>query len=208
MKKYIIAIACLFSAMTSFAQDALTIENTVIDPGQTGVLNVILTNPETSFIACQFDVTLPAGLDVQRTSKGEVSKAKTCALTDRSQDEEEEFAFTYTIKEMESGHFRFTMYNDANEPFFGESGGAIMQLTVTASDSFSGGEGKIHAITITNDSRKGFNPADATFIIATTTGINDVKVSNSDAPVYNLAGQRVMNAQKGLFIQNGKKVVK
>ncbi|MBR6033132.1 MAG: hypothetical protein IKP36_14430 [Bacteroidaceae bacterium] len=38
------------------------------------------------------------------------------------------------------------------------------------------------------------------------TGINSVNADDSNAPVYNLAGQRVNKAQKGVFIQNGKKV--
>lgn len=37
-------------------------------------------------------------------------------------------------------------------------------------------------------------------------GINSVNADDSNAPVYNLAGQRVNKAQKGVFIQNGKKV--
>ena len=197
----------MFSAMNGFAQDALTIENTTIEAGQTGTLNVVLTNPETNYIACQFDVTLPAGLDVQRTGAGKVSKAKTCALTERSANEEEEFEFTYTIAEVGTNQYRFTMYNDANAAFMGTSGGAIMVLTVTAADSFAGGEGKIHAITLTNESRKGFNPADATFTVSTASGINDLKVDGSKAPAYNVAGQRVDNPAKGIYIQNGKKVV-
>lgn len=40
------------------------------------------------------------------------------------------------------------------------------------------------------------------------TGINEVQTNGQDAEaVYNLQGQRVVNAKKGLFIQNGKKVV-
>jgi hypothetical protein len=38
------------------------------------------------------------------------------------------------------------------------------------------------------------------------TGINSINANNSNAPVYNLAGQRVSKAQKGVYIQNGKKV--
>ena len=41
----------------------------------------------------------------------------------------------------------------------------------------------------------------------TTTGISDMKVQKADAPIYNLAGQRVEKATKGIFIQNGKKFV-
>ena len=40
------------------------------------------------------------------------------------------------------------------------------------------------------------------------TGISNVTATTSDAPAYNMCGQRVMKAQKGLYIINGKKVVK
>jgi len=42
---------------------------------------------------------------------------------------------------------------------------------------------------------------------ATTDGINFMTIDTRNAVIYNLNGQRVMNAQKGLFIVNGKKVV-
>lgn len=40
------------------------------------------------------------------------------------------------------------------------------------------------------------------------TGINTVNVQKADNAIYNLGGQRVANAQKGIFIVNGKKVIK
>lgn len=50
------------------------------------------------------------------------------------------------------------------------------------------------------------------FIVATgpQAGINDITAEkfNADAPVYNLAGQRVGKDAKGILIQNGKKFVK
>jgi hypothetical protein len=39
------------------------------------------------------------------------------------------------------------------------------------------------------------------------TGIKDVKKAENNNVYYNLAGQEVANPQKGLFIQNGKKVI-
>ena len=40
------------------------------------------------------------------------------------------------------------------------------------------------------------------------TGIETIKAAqNSDAPIYNLAGQKVSKAYKGIAIQNGKKFV-
>jgi len=38
------------------------------------------------------------------------------------------------------------------------------------------------------------------------TGINSINAEDSKAPVYNMAGQRVSKTQKGVYIQNGKKV--
>ena len=38
------------------------------------------------------------------------------------------------------------------------------------------------------------------------TGINSINANDSKAPIYNVAGQRVSKAQKGVYIQNGKKV--
>lgn len=39
------------------------------------------------------------------------------------------------------------------------------------------------------------------------TAVNSVKTVKADGAIYNLAGQRVKNAQKGIFIINGKKIV-
>jgi hypothetical protein len=42
----------------------------------------------------------------------------------------------------------------------------------------------------------------------TSTGIQEVKkFEATDGAIYNLAGQRVSNAQKGIYIVNGKKVI-
>ena len=174
MKKYILAIACLLSAMTGFAQDALTIESAAIKAGETGTLNVILTNTERTYINCQFDFTLPEGLDVQRTKAGKVSAKNTCTLTDRTLDDEEEVEFKFTLAEPSAGLFRVTMYNDGNLPFMGESGEAIMTLTVTASADFAGGEGEVSAIVATDTDRNSIELSDAKFTVSNTTGLNGV----------------------------------
>ena len=40
------------------------------------------------------------------------------------------------------------------------------------------------------------------------TGINAVEIANENAPVYNVAGQRLQKMQKGINIVGGKKVLK
>ena len=44
--------------------------------------------------------------------------------------------------------------------------------------------------------------------VNTSAGISNVKTDAAKNAIYNLQGQRVNNAAKGLFIVNGKKVVK
>lgn len=51
----------------------------------------------------------------------------------------------------------------------------------------------------------GVKNVEAFEIDGVTTAIQTISASADNVPVYNLAGQRVMKAQKGLFIQNGKK---
>ncbi|MBQ7494907.1 MAG: hypothetical protein IJT75_03975, partial [Bacteroidaceae bacterium] len=46
------------------------------------------------------------------------------------------------------------------------------------------------------------------FIDGLATRISEINGAVENGAVYNLAGQRVNKAQKGIFIQNGKKVVK
>ena len=199
MKKYILAIACLLSSMTGFAQDALTIESASIKAGETGTLNVILTNTEKTYINCQFDFTLPTGLDVQRTSAGKVSK-KTCSLTDRTVNEEDEWEFNYTLAEPSTGLFRVTMYNDGNLPFMGESGGAIMTLKVTAASDFVGGEGKVSAIVVTDTDRNSIKMSDAAFTISEPTGITEVNADGMQADgKYLKAGHVIIKKGNKIF---------
>jgi hypothetical protein len=52
------------------------------------------------------------------------------------------------------------------------------------------------------------NPTTTTFVlnVGEGTGIHSINADDVNAPVYNVAGQRVSKAQKGVYIQNGKKV--
>ena len=43
--------------------------------------------------------------------------------------------------------------------------------------------------------------------VARSVGINSINPDDVNAPIYNVAGQRVSKAQNGIFIQNGNKIV-
>lgn len=51
------------------------------------------------------------------------------------------------------------------------------------------------------------SPVKAYYLGGTEDAIQNVDADSSDAPVYNLAGQRVNNARKGVYIVGGKKVI-
>jgi len=60
------------------------------------------------------------------------------------------------------------------------------------------------------DRGKEFHPAEVSFkiVCGEAVGISEVSAQQEQTAVYNLAGQRMESAQKGIYIQNGKKVVK
>lgn len=68
---------------------------------------------------------------------------------------------------------------------------------------------KFDAIAFTNAEAVGFTQ-EALELDLSGTGIEGINAAseNENAPMYNLAGQRVSRVQKGIFIQNGKKVLK
>jgi hypothetical protein len=72
----------------------------------------------------------------------------------------------------------------------------------------------VPAMIIFNNGNNGEQTADLEFVDGATynadgltTGISSVTATAQNAVIFNLKGQRVMNAQKGLYIQNGKKFV-
>ncbi len=68
----------------------------------------------------------------------------------------------------------------------------------------------IKKIAVADDKGVQYNQEDASvnLIIGTTDGISSINADEQGGgTVYNLAGQKVSKAQKGVFIQNGRKVV-
>jgi hypothetical protein len=89
---------------------------------------------------------------------------------------------------------------DGNEAWIPTGGG---ETNWVITPDVVGGEG-VFNITITYNAKTqeiGVTAEDVT------TGINAVAAENTNAVIYNMSGQRVMNVQRGLYIINGKKVV-
>ena len=72
------------------------------------------------------------------------------------------------------------------------------------------GTGELKRISFSNeDGLQSAKPEDVTFNITLipATGINDIEQDGQDAAIYNLAGQRLSKPQRGVNIQNGKKIL-
>ena len=92
--------------------------------------------------------------------------------------------------------------NDVEIPAFGETV-TIPYDNVQVATFYLGGDAAWMAATITVN-YTGSTASQAPIA----TGVNTVKSVTAPAAVFNLAGQRVNKAQKGIYIVNGKKVVK
>ena len=114
-----------------------------------------------------------------------------------------------TIKKQESGNYYVLVSNSSAKEFKAETGVYLIVDLKAAEDAVSG-QAVMKTIILGDINAQKMNTADeATFnVTVKTTGIKSIEANGSDAPAYNLAGQKVNNGFKGLVIMNGKKVVK
>ena len=99
------------------------------------------------------------------------------------------------------GNWQLSMY--AKDPFWVEEGvteidDVIFSCPLTISEEVAAVDGTYPIPTEYEDA--------AGLTVGAGTGIIGINADDTNAPIYNVAGQRVSKAQKGIFIQNGKKV--
>ena len=99
----------------------------------------------------------------------------------------------------------------SNEDYFRTNRTTLFQLGFLVNEQTADGEYEINIedISFANAAGVSVYPQEPFAIKLTVTGgtgINGVNADDVNAPVYNVAGQRVSKAQKGVYIQNGKKV--
>ena len=120
-----------------------------------------------------------------------------------------------TVSEV-SGGYRFIVFSMNNKTFKGTSGG-IIKVVVKAASTISAGNltGTLADIVLTEPDQTQHKPANFTFNITATTGINEVELSNDKpATIYDLKGNTIRkNAtsteglSKGVYIIDNKKVI-
>ena len=102
--------------------------------------------------------------------------------------------FTEDVKEVPYKHDGYDIYTGGSIVYFEESAEELASWTNIGIQSiyYGGGECNKSAVAWYNNGA---------------TGISNVKADNQKAVIYNMAGQRVDSARKGIYIVNGRKVV-
>ncbi len=221
MKKFYMTMVALLCGVAAMAQDGdgLYVNDVKVDKGATeAVISVCLKNsiPVSSI---SFRMALPEGVTIPLTKKGKFASGTSFEFGDRAEDWGTDYQLAGTVPQI-------AVYDTA--PFDGEDG-EILALNVEISEEVAAVDGE-YEVAVTNigyaapknatdvaaeynDGRSYVVSGEITKVetsfkltIGEGTGINSINAEDSKAPVYNVAGQRVSKAQKGVYIQNGKKV--
>ena len=231
MKKFYMTLVAMLCGATAMAQEnALYVEDVTIEQGATVDLPICLKNDiQIVSLAYTFDdSSFPAGVSVATKAKElswneERLDLEAARLVAEDDELDYEDLFEFSVKK---GNVVFQasipgMTIDGEwvpVPFKGNDGAVVYHPFTVAEDCELTGEGEPYTIVIKNiglgDASKECqdpttNPdRKLSFKVTVTpaTGIIKVNADDPNAPVYNVAGQRVSKAQKGIFIQNGKKV--
>ena len=225
MKKIYMTMVALLCGAAAMAQTAnLDVTTETIEAPQGGEASFVvgLTCNQPSLAAVSFRVALPEGCDFT-THEEE-------GWDDVKEEETIEIVFDETNWELNAarmnGHSVFMQYVKDEQvvknvqvgisaipaALFKGKEGDIITLKFPVADDAPEGEYTIKLYKAAASTKSGKSVAledvEIPFKITKGTGINSVNAENSNAPIYNLAGQRVSKAQKGIFIQNGKKTIK
>ena len=231
MKQFYMTLVAMLCGAAAMAQEnVLYVEDLTVEQGATVNVPICLKNDaKIVSIAYKFD-TLPAGFTVASKKEDlsfneerlDIETARAAADDDPADPSEAADLYEFSVKK---GTVTFTpgitgYRNDADEwvavCFLGNEGELVYHPLTVAEDCALTGEGEPYTVKLKNismgdDAYETGNPctsktAEFKVTVTPATGIIKINADDPNAPVYNVAGQRVSKAQKGIFIQNGKKV--
>ena len=201
MKKFYMTMAAMLFSFAAMAQGlgTLSCEDAIYagDPEDPAYLEVTLTTDDVTAISgIQFNFALPEGVSIA--------------------DDGEDYEFPIAAKKHNTGIMDATdgymvyLGGDRSLNYKDPTKNAVVKIGLVA-DAGCDGNYTINFVKAVmsdkSDPVQSFEVPDfSAKLIVSGTGINSINAANSKAPVYNLAGQRVSKAQKGVYIQNGKKV--
>lgn len=207
LKTCLIALAVLPLTAAAQSQTKLTVDDFTINANETQTLTVNLENPDMTVTLVQFDLELPEGLSIPKDEDDEY-------LIDMTSRASKKHTLDYNDK-----NGRVLLSSSSNKTLSGQSG-AIITIELTAAATFETGTITLKNIEIVSPDNTAENPVfskpDNVVINIETSGITGVTMSNEyQGNIYTLQGVKVGenassfdNLEKGIYIMNGKKVVK
>ena len=206
LKACFIALAVLPLTAVAQSQTKLTVDDFTIKAGETKTLTVNLENPDMTVTLVQFDLELSEGLSVAKDGDD--------YLMDLARTTYKKHSLDYNP---ENG--RILLSSSSNKTLSGTSG-AIITIDITAAPTFETGTITLKNIEIVSPDNTAENPVfskpDNVVITIGTSGITSMTMNNEyQGNVYTLQGIKVAedatsleNLEKGVYIINGRKVVK
>ena len=165
-----------------------------IMPGESQKLSITLQNADMAVTMAQMDMTLPQGL----TLEGGYS------LTSRTTEHNHQLY----MSQIGEGQHRLMLASPRNATLTGTEG-AVIQLTLTADDSFEGGDIILNNILCASPDQQAARQQQAVLHLSGTNGIADLENmrNGNHEKIYTLSGQQLTAPRKGVNIIGGKKRV-
>ena len=152
----IMALLPMFAAATPAT---LSIEDFTISAGETKIMLIDLNNPDTEVTLVQFDLRLPTGLSIAVENE-----ELAVDITDRTTWHKHSLS-TSSV----NGATRILLASQSNTLITGTSG-AIISITLTADNTFNGGDITLEGQLIVTPTEEATHPADYTYHIAGASG--------------------------------------
>lgn len=203
MKKFYMTMFAMLCGVAAMAQNELYASDIQLEKGETTAdLEISLRN-EAEVTAVSFRLGFPEGVSFALNKKG---KKVVTIDEDRMEDH------TFIIQTAADGADMISIYDAGKAPFY-ENDGVICTVPLAITDEAAAVDGdytiKVYAISLATPEGVSLETTEEFTVnlrVGEGTGINSINADDVNAPIYNVAGQRVSKAQKGVFIQNGKKV--
>jgi hypothetical protein len=208
MKKIYMTMVAMLCGAAAMAQTCtISAADFDIAAGDTpGYLEILINQDGTSVNGCGTVIELPEGLSVRKYWDDDDE-----AWKDDFESPAAKSAFTVMLVASDENPNKMTLAVASVSATFKTSTNVLARIGLLADKNVAkNGANEIKiGPTSFNIGTTSVYPQETFTVIANVTGavgINGINAADSKAPVYNLAGQRVSKTQKGVFIQNGKKV--
>ena len=197
MKKFYMTMVAMLCGVAAMAQNELYAEDFSVAQGATSADLVVRMRNADEVTAFSFRLGLPEGVTMTLNKKG---KKYVTIDEDRMDDH------TAIIQDAADGADMISVYSASKATFYENDGPVVtVPLTIEKDGTY---ELRIYNVSISNPAAQSIATSTECTVTMQVgpTGINSINAIDSKAPIYNVAGQRVSKAQKGVYIQNGKKV--